>query len=867
MHPLAFLRRLLRSDDRHLATGRTKRRHFLAASLIAVLCLCLLLSQAFSFVNLLQASAQGLGYTAPTLNTHCDQLSFSADGNPFALCPGPFPQGGNCVWWAWEQWHWLHYDLPLNWGNAADWISAAERAGLPVGTRPRVGAIAVFPIADGVWAYSSAGHVAFVTWVSPDGDTFNVTYQNYGDPTPVHLGIGYRVSVINQPRYQRGQLRFIYFPGQIDPQLFAQLPGVDGESLAEVLAANQQQLREPATLTTARIALGLPPTSSEQEFNADFTGTGQSALLLYNRQQGTLKVLQLLDAEQLSKRPGGRLWPYPDSPSDAAGTLAGARLVPLTDGQVGPHGWGSDLDICIGDFAGLGHDQILLYSRSTGKIQILSLDADLQIRQHITLDGWGPGWELYTGRFNGQTTGLLLYNRFVNSPAPSLPAPSLTPTPFPTVPGGPGVSPVPSLVPTKSPVPSATPKPTPTARPTATATPRPTASVTPRPTPTPTPTATPRPTVTVTPSPTAAPEPTPTPLPTATPRPSATPSATPTRPATPTATSTPTGTPTATPSVSPSPTAGTITRKVATGGAGTPLIQGDLTFSLSPGAGGGNDLGGSQNNQAQLSPNVLLVDFTNTFAIKHQQRYLLSQDSWELYTGRFVSAQQDGLFLYDRLSGQGRLISFNASLQVVHNQAVTGLDGNWQIYSGDFCGVGRAQLLLYDPIVGEAQLLLLNRNLQVQTRQSYSQWGSGAILYTGHFGGSAESIMLYDPLQAQSTFIAFDRAGQITHQYTVASWDQHWQILIGSFVNHAHCDVQATCSTGDDILVLNRQTGRLEQYAFHFQSTFRIYDNRIQAFIREGIAREQDNYLKVVDTSTFSLLAILDTPVHSEELY
>lgn len=91
----------------------------------------------------------------PLEDAICQHPAFSGDGNPFpfSLCPGPFPIGGNCVWWAWEQWHLLGYDLPLTWGNAADWIVDAERAGLPVGTLPRSGAIAVFPVADGVWAY------------------------------------------------------------------------------------------------------------------------------------------------------------------------------------------------------------------------------------------------------------------------------------------------------------------------------------------------------------------------------------------------------------------------------------------------------------------------------------------------------------------------------------------------------------------------------------------------------------------------------------------------------------------------------------------------------------------------------------------
>src|SRR5205807_7840393 len=140
---------------------------------------------------------------------------------------GPLPQGGNCVWWGWEQWHLLGYDLPANWGNAADWIIDAERFGLPIGTQPRVGSLAVFPVADGVWAFGPEGHVAFVTWVSPDGQNFDVTYQNYGDSTPMFVGRGYNVSIINRPGFQDGRMRFVYFPKTIDPRLFAKLPGAN----------------------------------------------------------------------------------------------------------------------------------------------------------------------------------------------------------------------------------------------------------------------------------------------------------------------------------------------------------------------------------------------------------------------------------------------------------------------------------------------------------------------------------------------------------------------------------------------------------------------------------------------------------------
>ena len=100
-----------------------------------------------------------LGHTSATVDSSCRQDRFTSDGNPFPLCPGITTTGtlagGNCTWWAWEQWHQLGFDLPRNWGNAADWIVDAERDGLPMGTTPRVGAIAVFPRGDGVWAYSS----------------------------------------------------------------------------------------------------------------------------------------------------------------------------------------------------------------------------------------------------------------------------------------------------------------------------------------------------------------------------------------------------------------------------------------------------------------------------------------------------------------------------------------------------------------------------------------------------------------------------------------------------------------------------------------------------------------------------------------
>ncbi len=292
MPPLTFWSAI---SMRRYISGSMNRRFL--AKLLGVILLILLISVEVGPLlgHSVYAEITPLNHTSPGVDETCRQISFSPDNNPFGLCPGPYPQGGNCVWWGWEMWHLLGYDLPRNWGNAADWIADAERTGLPMGTTPRVGSIAVFPVGDGVWAFTSVGHVAFVTSVSGDGSTFNVTYQNYGDPTPMHVGTGYPVSVINQPRYQHNNLRFIYFPRPIDPRLFARLPGVDGNAVAGVANANNllahsfssssssggsstntSSTNTSSTSVQNQLALGLFPSSTDQEFNADFAGNGLS---------------------------------------------------------------------------------------------------------------------------------------------------------------------------------------------------------------------------------------------------------------------------------------------------------------------------------------------------------------------------------------------------------------------------------------------------------------------------------------------------------------------------------------------------------------------------------------------------------------
>ncbi|HET7638868.1 MAG TPA: hypothetical protein VFK47_09040, partial [Ktedonobacteraceae bacterium] len=127
------------------------------------------------------------------------------------------------------------------------------------------------------------------------------------------------------------------------------------------------------------------------------------------------------------------------------------------------------------------------------------------------------------------------------------------------------------------------------------------------------------------------------------------------------------------------------------------------------------------------------------------------------------------------------------------------------------------------------------------------------------------SVMLYDPQAIQSTFLEFNSTLTVTHQVTMQSWDNHWQILIGSFLDRSRCLATHNCLTGDDILVLDRRTGQLEQFVFSFGNQYQVNDNRSQPFAR-GTTRTLES-LTSIDTSTFSLLTTLNTSIRGEELY
>lgn len=269
-----------------------------------------------------------------------------------------------------------------------------------------------------------------------------------------------------------------------------------------------------------------------------------------------------------------------------------------------------------------------------------------------------------------------------------------------------------------------------------------------------------------------------------------------------------------------------------------------------------------------LTPNVMVISLDRHFNVARQQDYTLMDNAWEVYVGHFLSPDHDALFLYDRILGEARLLAFTPTLQVKYYQKMHNLSGNWEVYSGDFNGSGHSQVLLYDPSSGEAQFLLFKQsNLSLTSQQSYSDWPTNQVLYVGHFGLPTLSVMLYDPQVGGATFMAFDSSLAIVHQYAAQNWNNHWQILVGSFVDRSRCLAANNCSTGDDILVLDRQTGQIQQYLFSFGRQFQVFDNRVQSFVREGLAPAANSHLDMVDTTSFSLLESLPTTIHGEELY
>jgi hypothetical protein len=321
-----------------------------------------------------------------------------------------------------------------------------------------------------------------------------------------------------------------------------------------------------------------------------------------------------------------------------------------------------------------------------------------------------------------------------------------------------------------------------------------------------------------------------------------------------------------TPSPSPTPGLSPTACTTAAQTTGAKYEIGTSTINVIPKP--GQDLSGTvlQDWETQgRTSNVIVFNFKKDFSINQHQQYTLWHDAWEVYVGRYANSLQDGIFLYDRIPGEARILDFTSTLVVSHYQEIHNLTGNWEVHSGNFNNSGRAQVLLYDPSSGDAQFLQFGSDLSLKDQKNISGWGTNRVLYIGHFGLPSLSIMLYNSKASQSTFIAFDSSLRVSHQYTISSWDQNSQVLVGAFLDRSRCLASHTCTNGDDILVLNRKSGQAKQYVFSFGNRFKVFDNRVQAFLREGVASLAS--LSAVDATSVSLMSTLDTSIRNEELY
>ena len=60
--------------------------------------------------------------------------------------------------------------------------------------------------------------------------------------------------------------------------------------------------------------------------------------------------------------------------------------------------------------------------------------------------------------------------------------------------------------------------------------------------------------------------------------------------------------------------------------------------------------------------NILVLDFDKNLNVLHQQQYTTWHSSWEVYVGSFATGNRDGIFLYDRVVGEGRMLDFNNTM-------------------------------------------------------------------------------------------------------------------------------------------------------------------------------------------------------------
>ena len=87
-----------RPKQKHISR-RTLKKLFIPLVVILAVLLFLCIAIGPSYNSRAQSNVVTTAHTSATVNDNCKASYYSRDGNPFQLCPGPYPGGGNCVWW------------------------------------------------------------------------------------------------------------------------------------------------------------------------------------------------------------------------------------------------------------------------------------------------------------------------------------------------------------------------------------------------------------------------------------------------------------------------------------------------------------------------------------------------------------------------------------------------------------------------------------------------------------------------------------------------------------------------------------------------------------------------------------------------
>lgn len=149
--------------------------------------------------------------------------STSHAAGPTPVTNNVFSAPPNCTWYAWQRMHdQLGVDLQFHSGDngyAYNWVNVlqsrqpyaawSEKIGwvqVQFNTSPAVGDIAFVPKADGKYAYSSFGHVAYVEQLLGNGN-FIVTGQDFSPPVGTHSSLW---NLQDVQSHQHGAARFIH---------------------------------------------------------------------------------------------------------------------------------------------------------------------------------------------------------------------------------------------------------------------------------------------------------------------------------------------------------------------------------------------------------------------------------------------------------------------------------------------------------------------------------------------------------------------------------------------------------------------------------------------------------------------------------